>query len=334
MSAINNQPNHRIHPLDALTKSELEHLHRIVQSHPLATSEATTKIYNAVLYEPHPAAYQHWKKLVGNYRESVGPLPRQAIAVVVLIAHDFKRTTYEVIVQLSPTAQVLSWKEVPGAQPNYVPEEFVGTTLAIRNDQRIIDKCAEYGFDMSRVVIEPWTIGPWKEFEGKRVMQVFFYGKVDDDDDCQYAHPIPVAAVVNVANFEVLELCGFGEKEDSSPVPLDKINYAEKFADEWGGFRKDMNPIEITQPKGASFQLDGYGLKWYNYTFRIGYGHREGIILQDICWHEKDGTVKELFRRICVNETFSSVVVVVPYGDPRWYPAKMFGLSLPLHPHF
>ena len=41
--------------------------------------------------------------------------------------------------------------------------------------------------------------------------------------------------------------------------------------------RSDMQALEITQPDGASFSLDGNELRWQNWSMRLGFTHRAGL---------------------------------------------------------
>jgi hypothetical protein len=42
-------------------------------------------------------------------------------------------------------------------------------------------------------------------------------------------------------------------------------------------FREDLKPIEITQPEGPSFTVDGHAVSWQKWQVRIGFTPREGL---------------------------------------------------------
>ena len=48
-------------------------------------------------------------------------------------------------------------------------------------------------------------------------------------------------------------------------------------------------PIEITQPEGPSFTLDGHALRWQDWSMRIGFDAREGLTLHQISLHDDGG---------------------------------------------
>ena len=46
--------------------------------------------------------------------------------------------------------------------------------------------------------------------------------------------------------------------------------------------RTDLKPIEITQPEGASFTVDGNQITWADWKFRFGFDVREGLTLHQL----------------------------------------------------
>ena len=69
--------------------------------------------------------------------------------------------------------------------------------------------------------------------------------------------------------------------------------------------REDLEPLEITQPKGASFSLDGNAIGWQKWTLRAGFNHREGMVLHTVG-----------LRRAVGGAPSSFAEMVVPYRDP------------------
>ena len=46
--------------------------------------------------------------------------------------------------------------------------------------------------------------------------------------------------------------------------------------------RDDLKPLEVTQPEGVSFTLDGNALRWQKWSLRVGFNHREGMVLHTV----------------------------------------------------
>jgi len=72
-----------------------------------------------------------------------------------------------------------------------------------------------------------------------------------------------------------------------------------------GPQRTTLRPIEITQPEGVSFTLEGNRLRGEGWDLRIGFNEREGLTLHQIGIHGRP-----VIYRASIAE------MVVPYGDP------------------
>lgn len=75
-----------------------------------------------------------------------------------------------------------------------------------------------------------------------------------------------------------------------------------------GDLREDVKPIEITQPEGVSFTVEGHEIRWQKWRMRIGFTAREGLVLHTVAY--QDG---EELRPLIYRASFSEMVV--PYGD-------------------
>ena len=53
------------------------------------------------------------------------------------------------------------------------------------------------------------------------------------------------------------------------PVPTENSHYDDEAVR--GPHRTTLKPIEITQPEGPSFTLDGHALRWRDWSMRIGF---------------------------------------------------------------
>jgi len=74
-------------------------------------------------------------------------------------------------------------------------------------------------------------------------------------------------------------------------------------------FRTDIKPLEIAQPEGPSFEVDGYQVRWQKWSFVIGFNAREGLTLHNL-GYDDNGKKRSILYRASLSE------MVVPYGDP------------------
>ena len=89
------------------------------------------------------------------------------------------------------------------------------------------------------------------------------------------------------------------------PVPETSGDYDDEAVR--GPYRSTLKPIEITQPEGPGFTLDGYALRWQDWSLRIGFDAREGLPL-----HQVGVAGRPVLYRASIPE------MVVPYGDPEF----------------
>jgi primary-amine oxidase len=90
------------------------------------------------------------------------------------------------------------------------------------------------------------------------------------------------------------------------PIPPAPGNY---FPEDVGPMRTDLKPIEIVQPEGPSFTINGYEVAWQKWHFRVGFTPREGLVLHTL-GYEDQGRIRPIIYRASLAE------MVVPYGDP------------------
>lgn len=152
-----------------------------------------------------------------------------------------------------------------------------------------------------------WTIGYDERFGNKvRLQQALMYYRPNIDDS-QYSYPLDFCPIYNAETKEFIHI-------DVPPVrrPINKAppqNYHVDAIQQQGGYRNDVKPINIAQPEGVSFKVNGRLIDWQNWNIHVGFNYREGIVLNNITFNDK-GTVRPVFYRLSLAE------MVVPYGNP------------------
>ncbi|MFD0660682.1 primary-amine oxidase [Thermocatellispora tengchongensis] len=139
--------------------------------------------------------------------------------------------------------------------------------------------------------------------EGRRIARVLAHLR-PTQESLPWAHPVDgLVAYVDLIKGAVLEIVDSGVL----PVPREPGDYHLPGA--FGPWRTTQRPIEITQPQGPSFEIDGTLVTWEKWRVRIGYDMREGLVLHQIGF-EDGGRVRPIVHRASVAE------MLVPYGDP------------------
>jgi primary-amine oxidase len=200
--------------------------------------------------------------------------------------------------------KLISWNHIPGVQARIVMDEFVEGGRLAKADPAFREACRKRGIDdLDAVLVEPWAAGHFgiAGEEGERIA----YGQcwvANEAGDNPYARPIAnLHPVIDLRRRRVLRVDDFGVvplPPDSGPIRLKE------------GMRSDLKPLEIRQPEGASFTVEGHQVAWQKWRFRVGFNVREGLVLYDIRY-EDGGRLRSIMHRASLAE------MVVPYGDPR-----------------
>jgi primary-amine oxidase len=280
------------HPLEPLVAAEVRQAVQLLKE--LGKVSPSTRFVSVSLREPD-------KALVQRYPES-GLLPREAFVV---LFDNGTNTCHEAAVSLSAN-ELLSWKTIPGVQPTMTIDEQVECEQAVLASPEF--KAAlkkHYGIEDTRLVmVDIWSAGNYgsEEDRSRRLARPLCFLRTDPTDN-GYARPIEgLRPVVDLNTMKVVRV----EEHGHWPLPPLEGNYA---AERVKDFRADVKPLEITQPEGPSFEVDGYQVRWQKWRFVIGFNAREGLTLHHLRYDD-GGRPRSILYRASLTE------MVVPYGDP------------------
>jgi primary-amine oxidase len=224
-------------------------------------------------------------------------IPRQARANVFRVEEE---GVWKLTVSLEE-GRVLTSQRFPSARPMIQLEQFLAIEAYVKADPRFIAACAARGItDMGKVCVDPWSAGNFgnPDEEGRLLSHTFIWLRLYDDE-AFYAHPVEgLNAVVDIKTGEVIRI----DDRPGPAIPMREVNYDSKFLTDT---LPPLKPLNVIQPEGVSFVLDGHHITWDRWAFTIGFNARESITLHDIRF---DG-------RPLVNRA-SLVEMVVPYGSP------------------
>jgi primary-amine oxidase len=210
------------------------------------------------------------------------------------------RRGFMVSVLLGDPAVAESWEDLGGRQPPITPHESRLAAQACRENPAFLAALARRGIeDASLVMIDAESIGGFvpERHAGRRIAWGATWHREDASDN-GYARPVEgVIPIVDLDTLEVLEV------EDHGVVPMatERGTFAPG---EWGE-RPGLAPLQIVQPQGASFAVDGWAVAWQGWELRVGFDHREGLVLHDLRFLDRS-----VLARASLNEMY------VPYLDP------------------
>ena len=242
------------------------------------------------------------KAFVRDFPAKLSP-PRRALAV---LFDNASNSCFEALVDLDDR-QIVGWRHIPGVQPTMTVDEQVECEQAVLASPLFREALQRlYGIDdASLVMVDIWSAGNYGAAEDttRRLARPLCFLRSDPTDN-GYARPLEgIRPVVDLNAMEVIRVEEYG----IYPLPPESCNYAsERVTNQ----RQDIKPLEIRQPEGPSFAVDGYQVEWQRWKFVVGFNAREGLTLHHIRYHDGDRDRSILYRA-------SLTEMVVPYGDPR-----------------
>lgn len=282
------------HPLDPLSAAEIDSVVKIVRGEPKISKSAN--FATIALSEPD-------KSVVYAHKPGAA-FPREALVVL----HDRPSgRTVEAIVDLKGK-KIRSLTERPGAQPAVLVVEYELAGEIVRKDKRWQAAMRKRGLtdeQFDDVVLDPWAAGyiDRPELKGKRLIRTpcYYRGKSNNP----YPRVIEgVVALVNITDEEVVEVLDL----ENIPIPAQSLDYFD--AKQIGQLREPLKPLEIKQPNGANFTLQGNEIRWQKWSLRHSFHPREGLVLHAISYDDGGDKPRSILYRASLSE------MVVPYADP------------------
>jgi len=279
------------HPLDQIGAEEIEHAVELCRSH--KGFDENTMFINISLVEPK-------KEQIRNYK-SGDELPRtlrirgvdsNADGGFVVIV-DIKANEISSFDRVSKEAQV----------PYSFAEVFVATELT-KADKAYQEALKKRGIsNLDLVQIDPWPAGGvvHESIEkGHRALKTISFLKENETDN-GYAKPITgVICHIDLTLKQVTHV------EDHGVVAIPKA-HARYDADSQSELREHPKKIDIIQPDGPGFKVDGNLISWEGWQVRALVNPDEGPVL-----HQLSLNGRAILHRAALSD------MVVPYGtaDP------------------
>jgi primary-amine oxidase len=280
------------HPLDPLRPEEIERAVAILRSERSLGKE--TLFGPAALVEPD--------------KRCTEPEDRRAELVV----YDRRAArTYEATISLRH-GRLEGWVYRPGMQPALMPEEYLECETLVKGDPAFAAALRRRGIeDLELVTVDPLPTGNSglaEESPERRMCRTLAYVRPYPNGN-SYARPIEgVVGLVDLGRRQVVRVEDFGQV----PLPAEEGEYR---AARLGALRSDLRAIEITQPDGPSFEVEGYEVRWQRWRLRVGFTPREGLVLHTV-GYEDGGRLRSILHRASYAE------MAVPYAEPtRYYQA-------------
>ena len=283
------------HPLDPLSYQEVWRVLELVRDS--GHMDRKTRFSQLTLHEPPKGEVLGWRP--------GAEMPRRAYALV-----RQEMETFEAVIDLT-AGRVASWSPLEGVQPNWIEADF----------KAMVDKVLEHpeftaGLEARGITDTTFlecSTGPpgyfgTQEERGRRIGDV----RCSEPRGVRNAWTRQVeglSAVVDLESEEVLRVV------DDGPVPITRTDgdFDRTTLDRT---RDIPGPLETRQPLGPGFQIDGYQIRWQNWSFHLRPDQRVGAVLSLVRYEDESGASP---RSVMYQGHLSEIFV--PYMDPSfaWY---------------
>lgn len=303
------------HPLDPLGEGEIAGAVKVLRA---ASNFPRNALFATIQLNEPP------KREVLSFKAGA-PFRREAFLIV--LDRD-KNRTFEAVVDLRAN-KIVSWKEIARVQPLVLVDEYDALEEIVKRDARWQAAMRKRGItNFDEVAVDGWAVGQVDSRLTGRLLRGLSYFK--GESSIYYGRPIEgVVAIVNMNTQKVVDLT------DTGVVPFTRTGQ-DLDEQSIGRLREKPKPLLITQPEGASYQINGQEVRWQKWQFRYTMHPREGLVLHTV-GYDDGGKIRPVIYRLALSE------MVVPYGDPdanwRWRAAFDVGeysvgrLASPLEPN-
>ena len=227
---------------------------------------------------------------------------------------------YRAVVSLTADA-VTSWAHLPGRQPNMTVDEWHECDQMLRQHPALAKALTRRGItDMNLVLTDMWAYGAAlvpERYRGLRLgwCDVWYRGS---ELGSPYAHHVTgLHPVVDLNTMTLLEL------EDSLDDAVDAANVMGEYLPRLIPTPlRSVKPLEVSQPLGVDFTLEGRLLRWQGWELRLGFNYREGLVLHQVGFRDA-GRLRPVAHRLSFAE------MIVPYRDasPDHYRRTAFDIG-------
>ncbi|GAA0163089.1 oxidase [Lithospermum erythrorhizon] len=210
--------------------------------------------------------------------------------------------------------KVISSKVIPDVQPPMDAVEYAECEAVVKEYPPFVDAMKKRGIeDMDLVMVDAWCVGYYGERDApsRRLAKPLIFCRTESDCPMENGYARPVDGIHVLVDMQNMVLIEFEDRKLVPLPPADPLRNYTPGETRGGVDRSDVKPLQISQPEGPSFRVNGRYVEWQKWNFRIGFTPREGLVIHSVAYVDGSRGRRPIAHRL------SFVEMVVPYGDPN-----------------
>nr|POE89137.1 copper methylamine oxidase [Quercus suber] len=210
--------------------------------------------------------------------------------------------------------KVISSKVVPDVQPPMDAVEYAECEAVVKDFPPFREAMKRRGIeDMDLVMVDAWCVGYHSDADAPshRLAKPLIFCRTESDCPMENGYARPVDGIHVLVDMQNMVLIEFEDRKLVPLPPADPLRNYTPGETRGGVDRSDVKPLQIIQPEGPSFRVNGNFVQWQKWNFRVGFTPREGLIIYSVAYIDGSRGRRPVAHRL------SFVEMVVPYGDPN-----------------
>ncbi|KAM0982372.1 hypothetical protein ACFX2I_015269 [Malus domestica] len=210
--------------------------------------------------------------------------------------------------------KVISSEVVPDVQPPMDAVEYAECEAVVKDFPPFREAMKKRGIeDMDLVMVDAWCVGYHSEADApsQRLAKPLIFCRTESDCPMENGYARPVEGIYILVDMQNMVVIKFEDRKLVPLPPADPLRNYTPGETRGGVDRSDVKPLQIIQPEGPSFRVNGYFVEWQKWNFRIGFTPREGLVIYSVAYVDGNRGRRPVAHRL------SFVEMVVPYGDPN-----------------
>ncbi|KHG07734.1 Primary amine oxidase [Gossypium arboreum] len=210
--------------------------------------------------------------------------------------------------------KVISSQVVPDVQPPMDAMEYAECEAVVKDFPPFREAMKKRGIeDMDLVMVDPWCVGYHSDADSpsRRLAKPLIFCRTESDCPMENGYARPVEGIYVLVDMQKMKVIEFEDRKFVPLPPADPLRNYTSGETRGGVDRSDVKPLQIVQPEGPSFRVNGCFVEWQKWNFRLGFTPKEGLVIYSVAYVDGSRGRRPVAHRL------SFVEMVVPYGDPN-----------------